>query len=81
MTTPPVCTAAPHVAAHFPGSTSDDVRRLVLDFIGRPAENGTLPVDHLSNALYLATSGAQADDESRRRLLGALWRRLSEPLA
>lgn len=81
MITPPVCTADPHVAGQFPGSTSDDVRRLVLDFIGRSAENGTLPVDHLSNALHLATSGAQADDESWRRLVGALWRRLSEPLA
>jgi MoxR-like ATPase len=69
------------VAAQFPGAAGDDAGRLVREFIERSVDMGTLPVDHLLNALYLATSGAQAEDESWSRLVDALWRRLSEPFS
>jgi MoxR-like ATPase len=69
------------VAAQFPGPDGVETAELIHAFAARSAEVGeTLPVDHLLNALYLATSGAKSDDDSWRRLMDSLWRRLSEPL-
>ncbi len=82
LSPPDVDQLAAIVAAQFPAAGNGaDAGALVREFIERSAAMGTLPVDHLLNALYLATSGAQTDDESWTRLVDALWRRLSEPLA
>jgi MoxR-like ATPase len=67
------------VAAHFPAG-ADGVPELIQAYLERRVQVGGLAVDQLLNAVHLRTSGAfpDADGESWRRLVEAIWHRLSQ---
>lgn len=66
------------VANHLLDAEGHHRDRLIQEFVAKRSEHGTLPVDRLLEALYLATSGAyKKEGTAWPRLVDSLWRRLA----
>lgn len=66
------------VANHLLDTQGHHRDRLIQEFVAKRSERGTLPVDRLLEAVYLATSGAYKEDSAAwPRLVDSLWHRLA----
>lgn len=75
---PSVEQLAAMVANHLLDTQGHHRDRLIQEFVAKRAEHGTLPVDRLLEAVYLATSGVYKEDSAAwPRLVGSLWQRLT----
>lgn len=67
------------VAAHFPDEQLADAREIIRAYLERRDRLDGLAADQLLNAFQLRMAGAftTTDEESLRRLIEAIWHRLS----
>jgi MoxR-like ATPase len=66
------------VANHVLDAQGQHRDRLIQEFVAKRTEQGTLPVDRLLEAVYLATSGVHKEgDVAWPRLVDSLWRHLT----
>ncbi|WP_131738587.1 AAA family ATPase [Actinomadura roseirufa] len=77
LTEPSPDRLADMIAGHLGRRDDEEARALLVRFLRQRETAPELSGDQLMNAVYLATSGRLASDDSLDRVLDLLWRRLT----